>query len=124
MLADLLRSNVTNEMDFIGHIGGDDFTVIMKGQVVDDFYDMLQKQFEIKVLDYYHPMDIKNGYITTENRRGETELFPLLTMTVIATDNHIQQFKDIYELTQLLAREKKKIKLEKMEQFNCIEQFK
>lgn len=123
MLADLLRSTISNEKDFIGHIGGDDFTVIMKGQVADDFYDMLQKQFETKVLDYYHPKDIKNGYITTENRRGDTELFPLLTMTIIATDNHIQQFRDIYELTQLLAREKRKIKLEKLAKFNCIEQI-
>ncbi len=113
MLAELLKSMIPGK-NFIGHIGGDDYTVIMEESVDEAFFDEIKERFKTNVFAYYNPIDLKNGYITTTNRRGEMEQFPLLTITTVAVSNHYKEFKDIYELTKLLAalkRDKKQKKL-------------
>lgn len=108
LLAELLKDYIPKD-NFIGHIGGDDFAVIMEGNIDELYFETFKNQFATKVLTYYHPMDIKNGYIVSANRRGEVEKFPLLTLTTAVVNNHDKDFKDIYELTKLLAR----LKIEK-----------
>lgn len=112
MLADLLKDSIPKE-NFIGHIGGDDFIVIMDGLVEEDYFVILEKQFESNVLTYYHPKDIENGFIVTANRKGDIEQFPLLMLTAVTIDNHVQEFQDIYEPTILLAKYKKEKKRSK-----------
>lgn len=113
MLANLLSSNISAE-HFVGHIGGDDFAVIINSIVDENYFEVIERQFETKVLSFYNPIDIKNGYIVTANRRGEQEQFPLLTITTVVINKNSYLFNDIYELTKKLAklkREKKQFKL-------------
>ncbi len=112
MLAKLLKNTIIGD-NFIGHIGGDDFAVIMKGAVEQSYFTELEKQFETNALLFYYPIDIKNGYITSANRKGEIERFPLLTLTTVLVQNHMKEFQDIYELTKLLAKMKKESKRKK-----------
>ena len=42
LLADILRNNFSNEQ-FIGHIGGDDFTVIINDIVWEDFFTSIKE---------------------------------------------------------------------------------
>jgi diguanylate cyclase (GGDEF)-like protein len=112
MLSELLKSMIPEE-DFIGHIGGDDFTAIIKGCVDEQYFAEIENQFKMNVLAFYHPVDIKKGYITTTNRRGDIEQFPFLTVTTVVISNHYQEFKDIYELTKLLAKWKREKKQKK-----------
>lgn len=113
MLAYLLKHSIPSD-SFTGHIGGDDFTVIVNGIVDNTYFEMFEKQFETNVLSFYNPIDLKNGYITTANRRGEIEHFPLLTLTTAVVNNHEQEFNDIYELTKLMAKQKREKKQKKL----------
>lgn len=113
LLADILKSMMEEE-HFIGHIGGDDFVIILEGHIGEDYFDQLINQFETEVLAYYQPADIQKGYIRTVNRHGEIEQYPLLTLTSVVENNQLKQYNDVYELTKLLAlrkREKKQKKL-------------
>jgi EAL domain-containing protein (putative c-di-GMP-specific phosphodiesterase class I)/GGDEF domain-containing protein/CBS domain-containing protein len=106
LLADILRSNVP-ESQFIGHIGGDDFVVILDNYVTEYYFKDLIRQFELEVLTLYNLVDIQNGFITTTNRHGEVDQFPLITLTAVVANNETQGFKDVFDLTETLAGLKK-----------------
>lgn len=105
----LVRSLHRNE--FVGHIGGDDFVIIIDGHVEEEFFLPIITEFEKEVLSFYNQEDIDKGYITSTNRRNVVEKFPLITLTVASVNNKQQQFKDTFELTETLASFKKLKKL-------------
>jgi GGDEF domain-containing protein len=95
---------------FVGHVGGDDFVIILEGcQSVTVCEDII-RDFERDALKYYNQHDIENGYIITENRHGTVEKFPLLSLSIAGISNKKVKFRNMYELTQELAKIKKKSK--------------
>jgi GGDEF domain-containing protein/CBS domain-containing protein len=116
LLANILKDSIPKDY-FIGHIGGDDFIVVINGIINEEYFEPIRTQFEFNVLSFYHPMDIHNGYIVTINRRGETEQFPLTTLTTVAVNNQSHECQDVYELTELLAKKKRNIKQTKLAMF-------
>lgn len=109
LLADILRAHVPEDQ-FVGHIGGDDFVVVLDNHVPEDYFKDMIRQFEHEVLAFYNQEDIQNGFITTTNRRGEVEQFPLITLTAVAVDNKTRTFKDALELSEVLAGLKTNVK--------------
>lgn len=106
LLADILKKYVPEE-HFIGHIGGDDFVIVVNDHITKSNLMKIVELFEHEVIDYYNKCDIDNGYITTTNRHGITEKFPLMTLTCVVVNNQVQVFKNVFQLTELLAEEKK-----------------
>ncbi|HYE82531.1 MAG TPA: bifunctional diguanylate cyclase/phosphodiesterase [Clostridia bacterium] len=109
LLADILRHFIPDEQ-FIGHIGGDDFVVIINDHVTEAYFRNIVKQFERDVLILYSQKDVQNGYIVTANRHGQIERFPLITLTSVVINNQTQAVKDVFELTGMLAKLKKTAK--------------
>lgn len=105
LLADILRNSIPEE--FVGHIGGDDFIVILNHSVKEDYFDDIKKRFEKDVLAFYHRKDIENGYIVAPNRRGKIERFPLITLTTVTINNQGNTFESVSDLTENLVRLKK-----------------
>jgi diguanylate cyclase (GGDEF)-like protein len=106
LLTNILKDNVSAEQ-FIGHIGGDDFVIILDNYAADHYFINIVKQFELNVLEFYNNTDINHGYITTTNRHGEVEKFPLITLTYVVIDNHTRHYNNVFELTERLAGLKK-----------------
>jgi len=119
LLAGILKNSVSEEQ-FIGHIGGDDFIVILNKHITKDYLKNIVEQFELQVLSFYNQIDIQNGYITTANRHGDKEQFPLITLTCVVVNNQTQIYKNIFQLTEKLAalkkREKSKLRYNKKEE--------
>jgi len=111
LLSNVILRNISKE-EFVGHIGGDDFVIIVNDHVETDFFYSIITEFETEVLKFYNQHDIDNGYITTMNRRNEVEKFPLITLTVVSVCNKAQEHKDLFELTETLACLKKQKKLQ------------
>jgi len=116
LLAKILKNNIPKH-NFIGHIGGDDFAVIIHDLVDDDYFDNCINQFEKEGRKYYNETDLQNGFITTLNRRGETEQYPLLSITAVTVDNNLRIWKDAFELTEVLAKKKRELKQRKLSMF-------
>jgi diguanylate cyclase (GGDEF) domain len=115
MVLKLLTSIIvdkTHKDDFVGHVGGDDFVVIVNDHVGVDYFQSIVKEFETEVLKFYNQNDIEKGYIIAVSRRNEVEKYPLSTLTVVAANNEEHQFKDVFELTETLAGLKKEKKLQ------------
>ncbi len=109
LLASILTNHLSRE-HFIGHIGGDDFVVVINDHITKEYFNDIIRQFEFNALKLYNRKDLHNGYITTANRRGEPEQFPLLSITVAVINNQDQCYQDVYELTELLAKKKKELR--------------
>lgn len=116
----LLLMKYTNKEDFTGHIGGDDFIIILDHYNWKSTVESIMKEFKEKSLHLYRAKDIESGFIIATNRHGEIEQFPLISITIAVVTNEKVKYKDIYELSEELARLKKKGKLQKGN-FCCIQ---
>ncbi|MBW7572186.1 GGDEF domain-containing protein [Caproiciproducens faecalis] len=105
---------------FAGHVGGDDFVAVLDNFSGIDLCINIIHDFDKNVLQYYNPRDIANGYILAENRRGEPEKFPLISLSVAGVSNRTRSFSTMQELTEELARVKKKTK-QQSGSFCCLE---
>lgn len=112
ILADTLKHYASDEQ-FVGHIGGDDFIVIIDKYVDESFYGEIVRNFERDALKLYNETDVNNGYITVENRRGEIEKFPLIRLTIVSASNKTEYYCDTCTLTEALAYRKRMKKLNK-----------
>lgn len=109
LLASTIAKNTPSDQ-FIGHIGGDDFVIIMDSYETREVIQGIIADFEHSVLNYYTETDIKKGYIISQNRNGKTEKFPLITLSVVSVNNKNQSFSDHYQISEYLAALKKQVK--------------
>lgn len=112
MLSNMLTKNFRNQ--FIGHIGGDDFVVILDSIANQNDFKRITKEFEIGILDYYHQNDVQKGYIVTANRNGKQDKYPLMSITCVSLHNKSKNFESIYAFSANLAELKRKAKQKKI----------
>lgn len=110
LLSDILLRH-KDENDFVGHVGGDDFIFIVEHYNWESISHNIIYDFEKEVSLFYNDLDRERGYITSPNRHGEMEVFPLTSLTIAIANNKYKDYIDTYELTEELARSKKKGKL-------------
>ena len=85
LLEDVSRE-VTGSDAFVGHVGGDDFVVIVAPEKAEEVANVMVARFDEQVPDLYDPEDRERGYVEVANRRGELQRFPLLAISIgIAT---------------------------------------
>lgn len=74
---------------FVGHVGGDDFALLMAETVAEEVAKQLAEGFDDLVPGLYDAADLARGYIEVASRRGSLERYPLLTLSMgIATSAH------------------------------------
>lgn len=99
--------------DFIGHVGGDDFVIILNDyKRVDLICNEIITQFDKKIVDYYGGDDLKNGYIEVVNMAGEVEKLKVMGISVIAInymDFKTNTFDEVYKKIMKIKKEAKMI---------------
>ena len=88
---------------FVGHIAGDDFIMIIPPEEVDRICSQVIQTFDRLISYRYMPEDREAGHITTTNRRGEIEEFPLLTISIAVLVNLNGKFTHIGQMSKMLA---------------------
>lgn len=96
--------------DFAGHVGGDDFVVILSNWKYREISEMIIDKFTKEAHSYYSEKDRENGYIVAYNRKGEIEKFPLVTLTISVKLLDGDCKEDFFEITEKLAKMKKAAK--------------
>jgi diguanylate cyclase (GGDEF)-like protein len=92
---------------FVGHVGGDDFVFIIPYEMVEVVNANIIKTFDSIIPYRYKSVDRERGKIVAKNRKGEYEVFPLLTVSIAIVVNHDQMFTHVGELSHMLADLKK-----------------
>jgi diguanylate cyclase (GGDEF)-like protein len=72
---------------FLGHIGGDDFVVVLKGIVGEEDLNALCNCFDEKKLTLFKIADISRGYIEAADRQGNMVKMALVTMSMAVIDS-------------------------------------
>ncbi len=109
-----LLANITSEVigadGFVGHIGGDDFVIIVHHCNAEEYIEVIQSKFENQVKVLYTQEDRNRGYIVTTDRRGDMDFFPLVTVTIVMVSSEECEFCSQNEISEELAFLKKKEK--------------
>jgi PleD family two-component response regulator len=115
LLAGILKSAVipAHESAFVGHVGGDDFVAILRGSDVEmrTICEAIIGQFDAQVPALYDPQDRANGFVTTMDRQGTRQDFPIVTVSIGVVTNRQRMLKTEYEVSDIAAQLKKQAKL-------------
>jgi diguanylate cyclase (GGDEF)-like protein len=82
LVARLLRQYFGQPHNFIGHIGGDDFILLLQQNEWIASMKELQSEFRRQRLHYYRNEDIVNNGIHGKDRDGHPRKFPLVDLSI------------------------------------------
>ncbi|MDD5217599.1 MAG: response regulator [Candidatus Omnitrophica bacterium] len=106
-----IKDKLCPNMDcFIGHIGGDDFVVVLDPKDEEKFAYGFITEFDRIIPTYYAEEDQKNGFIRVKNRRGKPQTFPLMSCSVAAVTNLHRRYQSLGEISQDVSEVKSFLK--------------
>jgi diguanylate cyclase (GGDEF)-like protein len=105
-LAGLLTSHFSARLDFVGHVGGDDFLVVMRSADWRDRVVNVLNRFTETVANFYSPEHASASSIIAADRDGRQRQYPLLTLSVAALDSETIGATSADAVAHLLAHVK------------------
>lgn len=95
---------------FTGHIGGDDFIVVLSPDDEEAFAKSFIAEFDRIMPMYYNKKDQSRGCIEITNRKGEPETFPLMSCSVASCTNLYRPYHSLGEIAKDAAEVKSFLK--------------
>jgi diguanylate cyclase (GGDEF) domain len=92
---------------FVGHVGGDDFIIVLEDYNVESLCEKILQDFKHGVSNFYNDEHIQNQYIYAKNRYGCEEKFNLVTLSIAGVSNKLNIYEDVYQLTSFASKIKK-----------------
>lgn len=78
----LLENACDRDLDFVGHIGGDDFLLIMRSEDWEARCRLVLERFEAERERFFSPQDMELGGYESEDRMGRMVFHPLIAMSI------------------------------------------
>lgn len=107
MLGDILVKAAHPELDFVGHIGGDDFVVLFQSPDWEARCHGILKGFDDAVKQFFSEEHRAAGGYTSENRRGELEFHPLVSLALGAVSVDPSAYHSYHEVARAAAEAKR-----------------
>jgi len=111
-LSGILTAHASPRIDFVGHLGGDDFVVVFRSNDWQLRVEQIFSALDAELCPLYSAEHIEQGGITVPDRYGVTRKFPLLSISVAAIVCDITPCCSAEELAYLLAPLKSRAKRE------------
>ncbi|MBR5715787.1 MAG: GGDEF domain-containing protein [Bacteroidales bacterium] len=100
------------ETDFVGHVGGDDFIMILQHlNVVKEIGDRIIAHFDAGISNFYEAKDLENGYIETRNRAGQIERINIMSISIIVMYSDEIRSTPVNEVYKRMMLYKKRAKM-------------
>jgi len=96
-------SLVGSGTDFVGHVGGDDFAMIVQEDCAEKVVEEILHDFDRKIPKLYHPEDRERGFIETKDRRGALTKFPLMSLTIAVVTSEGRHHTHVGEISQIAS---------------------
>jgi diguanylate cyclase (GGDEF)-like protein len=106
------KANGLESVDFIGHIGGDDFVVTTTPDKVDAICQEIVRRFDAAMPQFYSKEDWQRGYIIAEDRRGQVVRHPIATLSIGVVTNQFRPIDNYWLVSKIAAEVKQKAKSE------------
>ena len=111
-LSRLLQAQVESAGGFIGHIGGDDFMMLLPLEQWEGVCQQILHSFEVMAPGFYEDVDRQQGGIHIENRQGAVMFIPFVSVSIAVkpvTDTTRCKALDIAAQLSELKHQAKKI---------------
>lgn len=92
MLLEVVRLHGTSE-DFVGHLGGDDFSLITTPDKAERIASEIVTRFDESRGWFYDDTERRNGWIALKDRRGREVKSPLMTIACVGVSSATHAFR-------------------------------
>lgn len=106
----LLTAHCDPALDFVGHIGGDDFIMLFQSSEWEQRCLALLDDFASSILCHFTEEDRQRGGYASEDRLGHVIFHPLITMSIGAVQIDPASFSTHYQIAAVAADAKKEAK--------------
>jgi diguanylate cyclase (GGDEF)-like protein len=96
--------------DFVGHIGGDDFIVLVEPERMETVAQRIIEEFDMLVPIFYNAKDRRRKKIIAKDRLGKTQEYSLLSIAIGICHNQQKELTSYAQIAQLGAELKKHAK--------------
>lgn len=97
--------------DFIGHVGGDDFLIITRKDLVRPIAQDLVRRFSEAIVTHYDFKSRQRGYIVLRDEKGNERQVGLMELIIGAITSDDGPFTDIREITEAAAAARRERRL-------------
>lgn len=108
-MAKSIQSQISKK-EFLGHIGGDDFVVVVPHWDVKKIHEKIVKDFHENIKPLYNEKDWNRGYIKAKGRDGVERKFGIVTISTSVISNQKEDIKNDEEISLQIAKLKKESK--------------
>lgn len=98
------------KLDFIGHIGGDDFILLMQSRDCQARCEQALRAFEQAATLLFKPEHLAAGGYTSEDRHSQVILHPLVSMSIGISHINPDRYFSHYEVSAAATASKKMAK--------------
>lgn len=109
-LAEILKNAMCPRLDFVGHVGGDDFIAVLRSRDWQQRLMRVVESFEASSRSFYSDEHRASGGITAIDRDGRARLFPLLSVSLAVVDSSLPGLASAEACSQLLQPAKQAAK--------------
>jgi diguanylate cyclase (GGDEF)-like protein len=95
---------------FVGHIGGDDFVMILPAGNVAAVCEAVIRTFDAEIVRHYTDEDLARGGIEGADRYGVQRFFPVMTVSIAVIINEAGEFSTAVEIAKAAAEIKDYVK--------------
>ena len=106
LLARILRDSCSPELDFVGHIGGDDFVVLFQSPDWEIRCHGMLARFDRECLALFNPEHVAAGGYRSEDRRGTMAFHALVSLSIGAVLVGPTQFHQYQEVARAASEAK------------------
>jgi GGDEF domain-containing protein len=110
-LADAIQRAVADMDDTLpGHIGGDDFVVVLEPEHAETFCRRVIQDFEELLPKAYPPEDYARGTVESQDRAGNVRSFPLVSLSIACVVQYRGNYTHVGALSRAAAEVKSYLK--------------
>lgn len=110
LVGETLTKSVVPDIDFVGHIGGDDFILIFQSEDWEDRCNHILKHLEKAMPEFYDKNDRELDGIECEDRQGSKIFYPYSSLSIGAVKVQPELFSSHHEVAAAMTVAKKQAK--------------
>lgn len=110
LTAKILSEHCDLALDFIGHIGGDDFMILFQSTDWEFRCNGILNRFSAAIQEYYSEEERARGGYLSEDRQGKKVFHPLISLSLGVTRVSPGKYRSHHQIAEAAAEAKKQAK--------------
>jgi GGDEF domain-containing protein len=99
-----------NQDCFVGHVGGDDFVMVLPIDLAASICEFVLKRFDVEVVKHFNAEDRERGGIEGYDRYGVHRFFPITSISIAVIICGGEEFASAVEIARAAAQVKDAVK--------------